>query len=100
VNPQGHLAENGTSPRVMCPSEASTCQANLYFPGFTSLAVAAITLETFSGNSGRVVEVPSALTSRISDLVLSTRTLNLSVMSILGRVRKEFGWGLDGKRIG
>ena len=81
---QGRVTWKGISPRVMCPSEAKTCQRMRYSPGFKPWACeASVSAGASLAIASDCVEA-SGLTSVRRERVASMRTLKRSLIGMLG----------------
>jgi len=95
---QERATVNGISPRVMCPSEASTCQRSRYSPGGNPVALAdKVSAEVcLPISSGRTE--PDGGTSVKRDRPASIRTLNRRLIAMSGPATVLFTAGADSSR--
>src|SRR5580658_4215048 len=96
---QGRVTWKGISPRVMCPSEARTCQRIRYPPGLRAWASEFRVSAAASLLIVRSCVEASGLTRVRRERVASIRTLKRSLMGTLGPATAALADGLDSKRM-
>src|SRR6267143_5904495 len=92
---QGCVTVKGTSPRVMCPSEASTCQRSRYSPGNNPVACVTSASAGLSLLISSACVKPAAPTSVRRERLASIRTLNRSLIGTSGPATVAFDDGVD-----
>src|SRR6267143_4904082 len=92
---QGCVTVKGTSPRVMCPSEASTCQRSRYSPGNNPVACVTSASAGLSLLISSACVKPTAPTSVRRERLVSIRTLNRSLIGTSGPATVPFDDGVD-----
>src|SRR5258707_13833101 len=96
---QAGVTVNGISPRVMWPSEASTCQRRRYVPAARPVASAESVSAGVCLLISSVCTEPSGWMSVKRERSVSMRTLNRSMIGTSGPVTRVFRAGFDSRRI-
>src|SRR5258708_24829326 len=96
---QAGVTVKGISPRVMWPSEASTCQRRRYVPAARPVASAESVSSGVCLLISSVCTEPSGWMSVKRERSVSMRTLNRSLIGTSGPVTALFRAGFDSRRI-